>query len=93
MGKRAVALAAAVTVATSVAGCAWSQPGFDAGGSFVGTADGTVAAYPTSRSDGCAPAWSVPLGSAVTAAPIVTGGRVIVGTADGRLVAFGLPAE
>jgi hypothetical protein len=32
MGKRAVVLVAAVTVATSV-GCTWSQPGFDAGGS------------------------------------------------------------
>jgi hypothetical protein len=58
---------------------------------FVGTADGTVAAYPTTCTDGCAPAWSVNLGSAITASPIVTGGRVVVGTADGRVVAFGVP--
>src|SRR5918997_1577632 len=58
---------------------------------FVGTADGTVAAYPSSCTEGCTPMWSVHLGSATPAPPIVTQGRVVVGTADGRVVAFGLP--
>jgi outer membrane protein assembly factor BamB len=83
----------APTWSTTLPGAPVGQAAAAGGLLFVGTADGTVAAYPTSCSDGCAPAWSVSLGSAVTAAPIVTDGRVIVGTADGRLVAFGLPAE
>jgi outer membrane protein assembly factor BamB len=83
----------APTWSTTLPGAPVGQAAAAGGLLFVGTADGTVAAYPTSCTDGCAPAWSVSLGSAVTAAPIVTDGRVIVGTADGRLVAFGLPAE
>lgn len=40
----------------------------------------------------CEPLWSASVGSEITGAPAVSNGRVYVGTADGRLVAFGLPA-
>ena len=40
----------------------------------------------------CEPLWSASVDSEITGAPAVSNGRVYVGTADGRLVAFGLPA-
>ena len=40
----------------------------------------------------CAPLWSASVGSEITGAPAVSNGRVYVGTADARLVAFALPA-
>lgn len=39
----------------------------------------------------CEPLWSYDLGAAITGAPAVNAGQVYVGTADGRVVAFGLP--
>jgi len=39
----------------------------------------------------CEPLWSASTGSSVTGAPAVSGGRLYVGTADGRLLAYGLP--
>jgi outer membrane protein assembly factor BamB len=39
----------------------------------------------------CRRLWSGSVGADVSSGPIVSTGRVIVGTADGRLVAFGLP--
>jgi outer membrane protein assembly factor BamB len=39
----------------------------------------------------CGPLWSGAAGSEITGAPAVSNGQVYVGTADGRLVAFGLP--
>jgi outer membrane protein assembly factor BamB len=39
----------------------------------------------------CASLWSTDLGALVTGGPAVSVGQVYVGTADGRLVAFGLP--
>jgi outer membrane protein assembly factor BamB len=38
----------------------------------------------------CQPIATLPVGTAVTEGPIVDDGRVVVGTADGRVVAFGL---
>lgn len=61
---------------------------------FVGTAGGELAAVAAA---GCGaaecpgPLWQAPVGSAVTAGPAVSGGRVLVGTAAGRVAAFRLP--
>lgn len=62
---------------------------------YVGTAAGGVQALAASA-DGCGnpmctPLWSTTTGSEITGGPIVTGGRVYVTTADGRLIAHGLP--
>jgi outer membrane protein assembly factor BamB len=61
---------------------------------YVGTTDGTVRAHAAA---GCGkrtcrhPLWTAPAGGPVTGGPIVSGGRVYVGTENGRLVAYGLP--
>jgi outer membrane protein assembly factor BamB len=60
---------------------------------FIATAEGTVAAF---DADGCGAATCAPLvtvaaGGAITGSPIVHAGKLIVGRADGLLVAFGLP--
>jgi hypothetical protein len=39
----------------------------------------------------CAPLASLAVGNVVTGGPIVLQGRVVVGTSDGRVVAYGLP--
>lgn len=62
---------------------------------YAGTKDGRIVAF---RAAGCPEAVCAPLldvdlgGGAIVAGPIVVDGRVIAGTADGQLVAFGLPA-
>ena len=60
---------------------------------FVATSQGTVAAFDASGCGAatCAPLATVDAGAAITGSPIVHQGKLIVGTADGRLVAFGLP--
>ncbi len=61
---------------------------------YVGTTDGTVRA---NAAAGCGeptcrhPLWTAPAGGPVTGGPIVSNGRVFVGTDNGRVVAFGLP--
>ena len=69
------------------------QPGAATDVVVVGAEDGTVSAFAT---DGCgystcAPLWSDDTGSTITGAPAISVGRVFVGTADGRLIAYGLP--
>jgi outer membrane protein assembly factor BamB len=59
---------------------------------FTGSSDGTVAAFDAA---GCGAAlcprlWSRSTGSAITGAPAISVGHLYVGTADGRVVAFGL---
>ena len=61
---------------------------------YVATTAGDVAAFPLggcASPPPCAPLTTVSAGSRVTGGPIVHDGRVVVGTEDGRLVAFGLP--
>jgi outer membrane protein assembly factor BamB len=41
----------------------------------------------------CAPLWSAATGSAISGGPAVSDGVVYVGTADGRLVAYGFPGS
>jgi len=61
---------------------------------YAGTTGGTIRAYAAA---GCGkrtcrqPLWTADAGGPVTGGPIVTGGRVVVGTENGRLVAYGLP--
>jgi outer membrane protein assembly factor BamB len=60
---------------------------------FAGADDGTVRAFDAAGcgAPSCAPLWSDATGSATTGAPAVNQGRLYVGTADGRVVAYGLP--
>ena len=60
---------------------------------YAATASGDIAAVAAAGCGRptCRRLWSGSVGSEVSAGPIVSGGRVIVGTVDGRLVAFGLP--
>ena len=61
---------------------------------YAGTKDGRLVAF---RAAGCPEAACEPLldvdlgGGAIVAGPIVVDGTVIAGTADGQLVAYGLP--
>jgi PQQ-like domain len=63
---------------------------------FVGTSGGTVAAVAAA---GCghrrcrAPLWQASVGAAVTGAPAVSGGAVLVGTAAGQVAAFRVPPD
>jgi outer membrane protein assembly factor BamB len=62
---------------------------------FTGSADGTVRAF---NAAGCAASvcgqlWADSTGSEITGAPAVNQGQLYVGTADGRLIAYGLPHE
>jgi outer membrane protein assembly factor BamB len=62
---------------------------------FVGTAAGDLVALPAAGCGAptCTPVWSHDLGSAVTGAPTVSGGRVHVGTGrPARVTAFALAA-
>ena len=62
---------------------------------YAATTAGDVVAFAAA---GCgeatcdAPLWSATTGSAITGGPIVVSGRVHLGTGDGRLVTYGLPA-
>lgn len=60
---------------------------------FAGTQGGTLAALPAAGCGAatCAPVWQASVGAAVTGAPAVTAGRVVVGTQGGRVAAFHLP--
>lgn len=63
---------------------------------FAGTSGGTLAAVAAA---GCGaatcptPLWQAPVGAAVTGAPAVSSGRVVVGTASGDVAAFQLPTS
>jgi outer membrane protein assembly factor BamB len=64
---------------------------------FVATRDNTLAAYPAVCTDGCAPLWSINLGTRlILSPPVISRGRVVVATSsDDRttsaIMAFGLP--
>lgn len=64
---------------------------------FVATSDNTLAAYPAVCTDGCAPLWSINLGTRfMSSPPVVSRGRVVVATRSddgttGAIMAFGLP--
>jgi outer membrane protein assembly factor BamB len=57
---------------------------------YVGSDDGSIRAFGASGCGAaeCEPLWQTSVGSAITGAPAVTVGRLVVGTADGRLIAF-----
>ena len=61
---------------------------------YAGTKDGHVVGFRAAGCGGpaCEPLWDVDLGGgAIVAGPVVVDGTVIAGTADGQLVALGLP--
>ncbi len=70
------------------------QPAVAGGVVFVAGAGGEIAAVDAAGcgSPPCAPLWTGSVGSQITGSPAVSNGQLYVGTADGRLVAFGLPA-
>lgn len=61
---------------------------------FTGSANGSLHAYDATGCGAavCAPIWSAETGSEITGAQAVSLGTLFVGTADGRLVAYQLPA-
>jgi outer membrane protein assembly factor BamB len=61
---------------------------------YVGATDGTVKAFPAAgcAASPCSALWSVDTGSsAITGAPAVAFGRLVVGTGDGRVIAYRVP--
>ena len=62
-----------------------SQPAVVDGSLYAGNGDGNL--YRIDVFDGGV-VWKAPLGAAVTGDPVVVGGKVIVGLANGRLVAL-----
>jgi hypothetical protein len=62
---------------------------------YAATSDGSILAFAMAGCGGaaCDPLVEVSVGAGrfITGGPIVHGGRVLAGTADGRVVAFGLP--
>lgn len=77
----------AVTVQPAVAGDG------DEAVVFVGTQGGTVAAVAAGGCGAptCPVRWQASVGAAITGAPAVSNGKLVVGTADGRIAAFRLP--
>jgi outer membrane protein assembly factor BamB len=61
---------------------------------FVAGTGGELAAFDAAGcgSPPCTSLWTASVGSQITGSPAVSNGQLYVGTADGRLVAFGLPA-
>jgi hypothetical protein len=58
---------------------------------YVGANDGSIRAFDVSACGGrysCDPVWQTWVGRAITGAPAVDRGHLLVGTADGRLIAF-----
>jgi outer membrane protein assembly factor BamB len=57
---------------------------------YVGADDGSVRAFDASGCGAttCEPVWRTTTGSPITGAPAVSDGRLFVGTADGRVVAY-----
>jgi outer membrane protein assembly factor BamB len=65
-----------------------TRPALWEGSLYAGNGDGSV--YRIDRSDGGV-VWKVPVGAAATGDPVVVGGLVVVGAANGRVVALGEP--
>jgi len=59
---------------------------------YTGSDDGSIHAYSASGcgSPTCTSLWSVATGSKITGGPVNALGRVFVGTADGRIIAYSL---
>jgi PQQ-like domain len=59
---------------------------------YTASADGTVRAYPSAGCGHttCTSLWSAATGSTITGGPVPDLGKVYVGTADGRLIAYSL---
>jgi hypothetical protein len=70
------------------------QPAVSGNVVFVAGTRGELAAVDAAGcgSPPCAPSWTASVGSQLTGAPAVSNGQLHVGTAAGRLIAFGLPA-
>jgi outer membrane protein assembly factor BamB len=69
------------------------QPAVVAGGLvYSASANGTITAYPAAgcHHPTCTAVWSAATGSAITGGPVPALGNLYVGTADGRLIAYGL---
>lgn len=68
------------------------QPAVAGGVVSVAGTGGELAAFDATgcASSSCAPLWTGSVGSQISGSPAVSNGRLYVGTADGRLVAFGL---
>lgn len=80
---------------TAAAGSLRVQPAVAGGLVFTGAEDGTVMAFDAAGcgNPSCDPLWSVDAGdTSISGAPAVNQGRLYVGTGDGRLLAYGLPA-
>jgi outer membrane protein assembly factor BamB len=70
------------------------QPAVAGGVVFTGSDDGALHAFTAAGcgSATCEPLWTASTGSsAVSGGPAVSGGQLYVGTADGQVVAYGLP--
>ena len=76
---------------SSPGGLVTQQPAVAGGLVFVGS--GQVMAFDAAGCGAptCAPLWTDSLDSYVTGAPAVSNGQLYVGTADGRILAYGLP--
>lgn len=70
-----------------------SQPAVAGGLVFTVATDGTVHAFDAAGcgAETCEPLWSDSVDGRIIAAPAVSDGRLYVGTADGRLISYGLP--
>jgi outer membrane protein assembly factor BamB len=57
---------------------------------YVAADDGTVTALPAAGCNRppCPPLWDVEHGSRITGAPAVALGRLVIGTEDGRVIAY-----
>jgi len=76
---------------TAATGAAVRQQAALAGGVvYVASEDGSIRAFDASGCGTavCEPVWETSTGSAITGAPAVARGRLFVGTADGRMIAF-----
>jgi outer membrane protein assembly factor BamB len=68
------------------------QPAVAGGVVFIAGSGGMLNAFDAAGCGAavCTPIWTAAVGSEITGAPAVSDGQLYVGTADGRLVAFGL---
>jgi outer membrane protein assembly factor BamB len=81
---------------TTLHGAPAAAPAVAAGVVYAASAGGAIEAFAADQLDSDSnrdghspePLWSTSVGAEITGGPIVTGGRLLVGTDDGRLVAF-----
>ena len=60
---------------------------------YVGRSDGALTALPAAGcgASTCTPLWARFTGSAITGAPVISDGHVVVGSANGTVTAFAIP--